>query len=244
MEKLINREKSEKLYVQLYEIFKEKIENNEWTVGSQIPTEEELCKAYEVSKATVRLAVSELVRKGYLMRQQGRGTFVCKRIIPEGLTMLTSFRELMLDAGINFSTSVLAQTTIMPIDDIDIKLNIAEDKHIIYIKRLRTVDNEPVLLQEAYIPYHICPELLKEDVGADSIFELLGKYGIKITNVKDYIEITYINADDGRLLELATGSPALLLEQYFYSGETQIMYMRSIKRPDRFRFLIEMERKQ
>ena len=63
----------------------------------------------------------------------------------------------------------------MPTDDLDIKLNIPENKHVIYIKRLRTVDNEPVLLQEAYIPYHICPPLLNEDVANNSLFDILSK---------------------------------------------------------------------
>jgi DNA-binding GntR family transcriptional regulator len=39
------------------------------------------------------------------------------------------------------------------------------------------------------------------------------------------------------------GSPALLLEQYFYAGDQQVMYTRSLKRPERFRFVIELERK-
>lgn len=244
MENSIDRQKSEKLYVQLYEILKKKIESGEWAVGSQIPVEEDLCKTYEVSKATVRLAIMDLVRQGYLMRQQGKGTFVCKRIIPEGLMMSTSFKELMFEAGINYSTSVLAQTVMMPTDDLDVKLGIPEDKHIIYIKRLQIADNEPILLQESFIPYYICPQLLAEDVVNNSIFELLEKkHGTKVTKVKDYIEITYPVADELKLLNMPEGSPALLLEQHFYSGETQIMYIRSIKRPERFRFYIEMERK-
>lgn len=244
MEKLIDREKLGKLYVQLYEIFKEKIENNEWAVGSQIPTEEELCKTYEVSKATVRLAILELVRQGYLSRQQGRGTFVCKRIIPEGLTMLTSFKELMLEAGVNFSTKVLAQTVIMPIDDLDIKLDITEDKHIIYIKRLRLIDNEPILLQETYMPHHICPLTLEEDLENNSLLDVLEKKcGVKITSVQDYIGIAYLNDEEGRLLGLKEGDAALLLEQLFYSGKNKIKYTRSIKRPDRFKFFIKLERK-
>lgn len=244
MERLINREDSQKLYVQLYEILKKKIESGEWSVGSQIPIEEELCRIYEVSKATVRLAVLELVRQGYLMRQQGKGTFVCKRVIPEGLTMLTSFKELMLETGIAFSTQVIAQMAMMPTDDLDVKLDIPEDKHVIYIKRLRSVDKEPVLLQETYIPYYICPPLLEEDVANNSLFELLEKkHGITITRVKDYIEVVYSKAVESKLLGLPKGSPVLLLDQHFYSGETQIMYMRSIKRPDRFRFMIEFEKK-
>jgi len=244
MENSIDRQKSEKLYVQLYEILKKRIEGGDWSVGSQIPVEEVLCKTYEVSKATVRLAILELVRQGYLMRQQGRGTFVCKRIIPEGLSMSTSFKELMLDAGIAFSTDVLAQTIMMPTDDLDVKLNVSEDQHIIYIKRLFSVDKEPILLQEAFIPRDVCPSLLEEDVASDSLFELFEKkHGIKITKVKDYLLITHLTVDEGRYLGLPEGSSAILLEQHFFSGDTHIMYMRSIKQPGRFRFYIEFDRK-
>jgi len=243
-EKLINRDKPQKLYIQVFEVLKKKIESGEWGVGSQIPIEEDLCKIYEVSKATIRLAVLELVRQGYLVRQQGKGTFVCKRVIPEGLTMSTSFKELMLEAGVAFSTQVLAQTVVMPTDDLDIKLEIPDDKHIIYIKRLRIIDSEPVVLQETYIPHHICPSLLNEDIADHSILELFEiKYDIPITNVKGYIEVVYAKEDESRLLGLPDNSPALLLEQHFYSGEKQIMYTRSIKRPDRFRLSIEMQKK-
>ncbi|MBI5196198.1 MAG: GntR family transcriptional regulator [Nitrospirae bacterium] len=244
MEKLIDREHPLKLYVQLYEILRGKIESGEWSVYTQIPTEEELCKTYEISKATVRLAISEMVRQGYLRRQQGKGTFVCKRIIPEGLSMLTSFKELMLEAGIIFTTKVLAQTVMMPTDDISLKLDVHDDKHVIYLKRLRLVDNEPVLLQETYIPHHICPPLLDEDLENNSLLEVLEKkYSIKITKVKGYIGIAYLSAEESSLLELQEGSAALLIEQFFYSGEIQIQYTRSIKQPERFRFFLELERK-
>ncbi|MDH4206752.1 MAG: GntR family transcriptional regulator [Desulfobacteraceae bacterium] len=241
---LIDRENHQKLYIQLYEIIKKKIENNEWAVGSQIPTEQELCKMFNVSRATVRTAILELTRLGFLKRLQGKGTFICKKSVSEGLTMLTSFRELMFEEGLTFSTNVLARTVIMPVDDLGIKLDIPPDKHIIYIKRLRLIDSEPVLLQETYIPYHICPLLLEEDIEHNSLFELFEKkYGIKITKVKNYLEITHPKTDDARLLELPEGSTALLLTQHFYSGETQIMYTCSVKGSDRFKFSMDLERK-
>jgi DNA-binding GntR family transcriptional regulator len=244
MQKMIDREKPQNLYSQLYDILKNKIDSGELVVGSQIPTEEELCITYGVSKATVRTAILDLVRDGYLMRRQGRGTFVCKRVISEGLLMHTSFKELMLDAGVSFSTKVLAQTVMMPTDDLDLKLNVPEDKHLIYLKRLMLVENEPVLLQEAYIPHHICPKLLRDDIENNSLFEIIeNKYELKITKVKDYIEVVTPSADEIKLLGLSDCTGALLLEQHFYSGDTQIMYMRSVKKPERFRFLIEFERK-
>ena len=239
----IDREKPQKLYVQLYSLLKAKIEKGELPVGAQIPTEDDLCKIYEVSKATVKLAVLELARQGYVKRQQGKGTFVCKRVISEGLTMHTSFKELMLDAGLDFSTQVLAKTVMMPTDDLDVKLNISSDTHVYYIKRLRSVNGDAVLLQEAYIPRHACPDLLEEDMVNNSLFDILEKkHSIKITKIQDYIELGYLTDEDARLLGLSGGAPALVMEQQFYSGESQIMYIRSIKRSDRFRFFIEFER--
>jgi len=241
---LIDRDNHQKLYQQLYEIIKKKIKSSEWPVGSQIPTEEDICKMFNVSRSTVRTAVLELVREGYLKRQQGKGTFIYKNAVSEGLTMLTNFRELLYEKGLNFTTNVLARTVMMPIDDLDVKLDILKDKHIIYIKRLRLINNEPVLLQESYIPYHICPLLLEEDIEHQSLFDLFeNKYGIKITKVKTHIEITYLKTDEARLIGLPEASAAILLAQSFYSADTLIMYTRSIKRTDRFKFFMELERK-
>jgi GntR family transcriptional regulator len=145
MIELIARENHQKLYIQLYEIIKKKIENNEWAVGSQIPTELELCKIFNVS----------LTRHGLLKRHQGKGTFICKRPVSGGHLMITSFRELLFDDNVTFDTRVLARTVMMPTDDLDLELEIPQDKRIIYVKRLHTVNDEPVLLQESYIPHHI-----------------------------------------------------------------------------------------
>ncbi|HEY5997691.1 MAG TPA: GntR family transcriptional regulator [bacterium] len=241
----VDRENPQKLYLQLYGIIKGKIERGEWPVESQIPTEEELCRLFEVSKATVRIAVAELVREGYLRRHQGKGTFVCKRVIPEGLSMLTSFKENMLEAGVDFETRVLAQTVMMLTDDLDLKLDVAEDKHIIYVKRVRLVGEEPVLLQETYLPHAVCPALLAETLeGQQSVLELLERLcAVRVTRVRDYIEVIALAPEEADVLGLPAGSPALLLEQYFYAGESQVMYTRSVKRPERFRFFIEFERK-
>ena len=241
---LIDREDHQKLYLQLLHIIKRKIEGGEWPVGSQIPTEEELCAMFNVSRATVRTAVLELVRQGYLKRQQGKGTFIHKNILSAGLAMLTNLKELMFEEGIDLTTKVMARTVMMPVDDLDVKLNIPPDKHIIYIKRLYSVDEEPVLLQETYVPYHLCPLLLEDDIEHHSLFDIFEKnYGIKITKVDNHIDITHLTLNEGRAIGLGEGTAAILLTQHFYSGDTLIMYARSVKRPDRFQFYIDLERK-
>ena len=100
---LIDRQDHQKLYLQLYEILRKKIESNEWPVGSQIPTEDELCKTFNVSRATVRTALLEFVRQGYLVRRQGKGTFVSRNVMSEGLSMGANFKELPFEEGLSLA---------------------------------------------------------------------------------------------------------------------------------------------
>ena len=240
----INRDKPKKLYIQVLEILKARIESNEWPVGVQIPVEEGLCKIYGVSKATIRLAVLELVRQGYLIRRQGRGTFVCKKTPPPGVTMSTDFDEFMIEVPIPFTTRVLAQTVMTPVDDLEVKLEAPGEKHVIYIRRLLLAEDEPVLLAESYVPHRLCPDLLREELSGFLLTEILEKkFDIPITKIKIFVDVANLTENEGMLLGLAKGAPALLLEQHFYSAETQVMYMRTIKRADRFRFSREFEKK-
>ena len=143
----------------------------------------------------------------------------------------------------DFSTDVLAQTTIMPVDDLNIKLNIPSHEHIIYIKRLYSVENRPMILQETYIPVHICQSILEEDVKNNSLFGLLEKkYGIQITRVRNYFESTYLKADECKMFNLPENSSAVVLNQHFYSWKTQVMYTRSITVTDRCKFLLNFEK--
>ena len=65
------------LYQQVMDDLKGEIARGVYAAGSRIPSEMELAKSYGVGRITVRRAIEELSRAGYLNRQQGRGTFVC-----------------------------------------------------------------------------------------------------------------------------------------------------------------------
>jgi DNA-binding GntR family transcriptional regulator len=241
---LIDRESHNKLYQQLLEIFKKRIESGEWAVGSQIPTEQELCTMFNVSRATVRTAVTELVHLGYLKRYQGKGTFVSRNTVHEGLTMQMNCKELLFEETVALEPAVLVRTVMMPVDDLDLVLNISSDKHIIYIKKIHSLNREPVFMQEFYVPYDICPHLLEDSVEHCSLLELFeSNYGTKITEVKNYIDLTYLKENEAALLGSSEGSVAVLLTQNFYSGDTLIMYSRSVKKPNKLNLHLVVERK-
>lgn len=76
---MLNKNSKKPLYKQLKEIIKEKIKKELYSVGHVIPTEQELCAKYGVSRHTVREAVSELVNDGFVERIQGKGTVVISK---------------------------------------------------------------------------------------------------------------------------------------------------------------------
>ncbi|MGO9613779.1 MAG: GntR family transcriptional regulator, partial [Dissulfurispiraceae bacterium] len=107
IDETVDRDNPLKLYVQIHNIIKGKIERSEWSKGSYIPSEDELCRLFDVSKATVRLAISELVRDGYLMRQQGKGTVVTYSLPYLGITMKTRLTEDMFAEGVTVRREIL-----------------------------------------------------------------------------------------------------------------------------------------
>ena len=64
------------LYHQVEEFIRQKIQTGEWAKGYQLPSEPELAKAFDVSRATIRQSIFNLVQKGMLERRHGTGTYV------------------------------------------------------------------------------------------------------------------------------------------------------------------------
>src|SRR5690625_7495529 len=69
-------EKNQSLHAYIKEELLNRIKSNEHKKGDRITTELDLCKSFDVSRTTVRTALNQLTIEGYLVRQQGRGTFV------------------------------------------------------------------------------------------------------------------------------------------------------------------------
>ncbi len=63
-------------YHELLSVIEKKFENEEWKIGSKLPTMNELASQYNVAISTVREVYRALESKGYIAIQQGRGTFV------------------------------------------------------------------------------------------------------------------------------------------------------------------------
>ncbi len=241
IEKTVDRESKLKLYVQIYSIFKEKIEDGEWPAGTQIPTEDELCKTYDVSKVTVREAIHELVREGLLKRQQGKGTFVTYSVPHIGLVMRTRLAEVMLGEGVTVKREVLERGVRKPAEDIKTFLMTEDDVYHILCKKV--FDGESCI-EESFFPLFILPNIANEDIFSNSLYDLIEEKGTKkIFRVMQTVEVTMVKEDKAATLEIKEANPALLINRVFIASDgTPIAYMRLIGGSSKCKIQMEFER--
>ncbi len=233
------------LYYQLKKLLIDEITNNRLKLGDSIPTEAEFSEYLGISRPTIRQALSELVSEGYLQRLKGKGTFVSKPKIDERFFQhLQSFNNEMQQKGLNPSTQVLDLKVIKGIAGICEKLNIDVEDELVYLRRVRYADEEPVVYLETYLPYKYCKGIVEEDFVHNSLYSLMEeKYNIKIFKVVRKIEA--VNADEqvAKLLHIKKNQALCLVKTTAYTEENiPSEYSIARYRGDRNQFSVELYR--
>jgi len=240
--KTVDRYVEEKLYIQLMRIFLEEIHSGEWSLGRQIPTEEELCEKYNVSRITVRQAINNLVSDGYLMKVQGRGTFVSNVLPVVGLSMKTRLTEEMFGKEVNLRRKILFQEIKKPSPDI--KAFLRTNENIYYILSKRTANSETAYIEEAFIPSSALPHIEKLDIAHGSLYSVLQEKAVKkIFKMIQTIEISEVTGDHAKNLGARAGTPVLVVHRLFISSDNSpIAYTKIQGKSDRYKFQTEFER--
>ena len=241
----IERESYVPLYIQVIDSLVEYIEGNSLEPGYQLPGEAELCRLYDVSRTVIRQALQELEYKGLIYRTKGKGTFVAKPKIHEGLFQeLTGFYQDMETRGHKPESKVLKQDRVKAPKKVAAYLAIEEGDPVIQIDRLRYVNKEPIVLVTTYLPYQICPELLEVDLANRSLYEYLEEvHGIQIARGRRTLEAVGANKVEAELLDVPIGAPLILLDSVSYlADDTPVEYYHALHRGDRSRFETELIR--
>lgn len=205
------------LYSQLKDRIISAINNDELKYGEKIPTEIEITEQYNVSRITVRRAIEELVEEGYLIKKQGKGTFVIKNKIERKLTYsykntqpISFTKELELN-NIIPSAQVIDLKIIDPIEEFNKMLNINLNDKLIYMKRLRLANNIPTAIEINYFSYTYFEELLNKNLTG-SLYKILEE-DFKVfpnKNLKLELEVVKANDEQSKLLNIPISEPLFL----------------------------------
>lgn len=241
IEKTIDRDSKLKLYVQIYTIIKEKIDSGAWPAGTQIPTEDELCRTYDVSKVTVREAIQELVREGCLKRQQGKGTFVMYSVPQPGVVMRTRLSEDIEGEEVTAEREILERGIRGASEDIG-NIMMSED-NVYYIRSKKIIGEEPYT-EEFFIPLFLLPDIDQEDIRQRSLYDLIEEKGTKkIFKIVQTVEVSAVKDDIAADLNLEKGSSVLLISRILSGSDgTVFAYSRLIGSWKMRKFQMEFER--
>lgn len=240
---LIDPYSTEPLYYQLKEILRKNILAGVWKAGDKIPTEKELSETFGVSTAVVRQAVSLLVNEGFLVKRQGKGTFVTDTRVRQGPRKLSSFSEEMAAMGLKASSIVLEKGIKEADEKISKALQIQPKTRVIMVKRLRLANDEPLGIQTFYIPEYMVPDFLQNDL-TQSLYELLEtKYGIVIKSAYEKYYATILDKYECKLLKVKWPFAGFIVERSAFDATgSPVEYTESVIRSDKYSVQVHLRR--
>lgn len=235
---ILKSESYSPLYRQLMQKLRSDIQSGVYPVHSRIPSEQELCETYQVSRVTVRKALAELTREGLLQRHQGKGTFVGVPRLCKDLKDVNSFHDACRMMNCTPGTRVIhAQLTHATQEDRrDLLLEEAEEQ-VVEVVRLRLADGSPVMLETNRFPSSYA-YLLEEDLTG-SLYALLQKHEVEAAQAMHEVSLCYANAQQARQLEVEPGDALLCLREIIYDQHSRPLHTSlQLIRGDRFTFRI------
>ncbi|NPC94768.1 GntR family transcriptional regulator [Bacillus sp. WMMC1349] len=242
---MIKKDSHIPIYYQIETEIKKLVESANLKPGDLIPSEREFAEKYGVSRMTVRQAINNLVNEGILVRQRGKGTFISRPKIEQTLEGLTSFSEDMKSRGMSPGTKMLGFQIMNCDQRMALKLQINEGASVYEVKRIRLADGIPMAYEISYLPVDLIKGLTEEIMYASLYDYIENTLLLKIIRATQTLEPSIAYKAESESLDIDEGTPVLLIERYSYlENGRPFEYVKSIYRGDRYKFIIDMKRKE
>ncbi len=242
----VDRTSSQPIYSQLAGWIETRINSGELGPDYKFPGEVELAVSLGVSRGSLRKAIGLLIAKGLVVQIHGKGTFVGRPVNDQPYAgRLSVFQDLMM-MGIPFTTEVL-EKRIMPAPEREAQiLGISPAEAVFYLKRLRRVNEEPMVVHESFFPAGRFGGLMKDDFIHSGMVETVERhYGIVLGWTNNTISVARATTSVAEVLGLKTGDPVLFNEsELFDEMGNRIETGLSWFRPDKFRLKTTVRRAQ
>ena len=201
------------LYLQLKEWLVERIRNHSLRPEAALPSERTLMAELKVSRATVRQAIDALERDGWVVRQHGRGTFVNSRKIEQPTGRLSGFSENMRRAGLTPSSVVVSARLEDPEKNVASVLKLVPGQVVAVVKRVRSANQEPLMLERSHLNYRFVPKLLEQNLSGSLYALLTEHYRLKLSMGEESLEVLEASAALAKYLDLEKGAAVLYTER-------------------------------
>lgn len=218
-----------------------RIRSGEWPPGTRLPPERELCRQLDVSRVTLRQALSELEERGLISRHQGRGTFVTRPRVHAALYGFFSIGEALRAHGRQMTTRVLSVEIVEAGRQVARDLGGLPGDRLVRLERLQLVDTEPLVLEISHLPLELVPDLDQVDFTSRSLYDVLREdYCRVVSDATETIEPVITTPRESALLGLPRHGPAILTRRVTTDRSGTIVELgQALLRGDRSSFLLQ-----
>lgn len=218
----LDRNNYKPLYLQLAQQIFMRIRSGEYQPGEKLPPELELSKQLGVSRITIRQAMENLIDKGCIYREQGRGTYIAQPLM-QNVRGFTSFTEDMRSRGLQTTSKVLWKELAPAGEDVCKKMNISQTEKVIRLKRLRFVEGIPWAIQISTLISSVFPGLEKEDLNGSLFSVLREKYHVYPTWTEAKVMARIADTEETNLLDISENSAVLVVEGLSFTDSFDIV---------------------
>jgi len=236
------------LYRQIADLILQTIRAGRISPGERLPSEFDVADQYHVSRVTVRKAFQELERMGCIYREQGKGTFAARPAI-QGISGFGSFTAEVTSQGRRASSKVLdfRHVDSLP-SQMKERLQVPEEAvasvPFVLLRRLRLIDEEPVAIEDAYLPQALYPGIESMDYENRSLYDTIAqRWGIVPVWADALIESVVAAPAEADLLGVPTGAPLLVAWRITLTETDEVVeYVKSVYNGSKFIFNVGRHR--
>ena len=235
----IQKVNSTPLYLQLKNKIKKEIRTGLLKPGDKIPSETQMQKEYGMSRVTVRNAMAELEVEGYIIKVQGKGSFVAQSDMLRLPIGVTSFSEDAKMQGIDLKSEILEVGLKKVTSEIDKEcFRLKDGDFIMCVKRIRCANNVPIDIEENHFDSRFSG-LEQEDLSKSLYDILINKYHVVPSNKgRRSVKIIFATDEIAECLQLSVGTPVIESEMCVYDiSGAPIHTVKDIVRGDNDRFM-------
>lgn len=227
-------------YLQLSRHIAAAINDGRLKEGYQLPPERDLAELGNVSRVTVRKAVSELVDAGLVAQRRGSGSFVlgAAQRTEQSLSSLVSFTENMQARGRVSTSKLLNRGLFVSTPDEMMALGLSPNQRVARLERLRSADGTPMALEVSSIPSDVLPD---PEVVTTSLYAELRRTGQAPSRAIQRVSAVNVPSGQAALLGVPENTALLQINRTaFLDSGRPIEYTQGLYRPDIYDFVAEI----
>jgi DNA-binding GntR family transcriptional regulator len=201
-------------YRKLYEILRKHILEGVYSEGDLLPSENELCRLYGMTRPTVRQSLGALANDGFIKKHQGKGSIV--HSLPKEIGILSVSGTTSAVGDRNLKTRIIVKPVIRPWSK-TFMFNLSDlekESGCIYMERLRLLDGIPIFYDISFIANINLPRITSRQFEDKSLFQVLrDNYQVEIKGGEQRIKAIPASARISKFLKIKKGEPVLHLER-------------------------------